>query len=114
QAAAAQANGGPIMFGPDNKKVYVSASADNAAETLGLYFYNPATGKRKLLYANPKVDIRRVIESFDRKSLVGVAIEPGKPQIIALNTKAPRILLLAALRQALPGVQVNITSWTKD
>jgi dipeptidyl aminopeptidase/acylaminoacyl peptidase len=78
------------------------------------HFYNPATGKKKLLYANPKVDIRGVIESFDRKSLVGVKIEPGKPQIIALDTKAPRIQLLAGLRQALTGVQVNITSWTKD
>lgn len=114
QAYAAVSNGGPIMFGPENKKVYVRAPANNAAETTGLYFYNPETGKKKLLYANPKVDIRGVIESFDRKSLVGVKIEPGKPQIIALDTKAPRIQLLVALRQALPGVQVNITSWTKD
>jgi hypothetical protein len=39
QAAAAQAAGGPIMFGPDNEKVYVSAQTDNAAATKGLYFY---------------------------------------------------------------------------
>ncbi|MGH8274335.1 MAG: alpha/beta hydrolase family protein, partial [Gammaproteobacteria bacterium] len=114
QAAAALDTGGPIMFGPDNKTVYFDDWTNNAAETMGLYSYNLAAGTKKLLYANPTVDLGEVIESFDRQSLVGVRIYPGKPETLALNPKAPRIQLLAALHQALPNVQVEITSWTRN
>lgn len=113
-AAAALQTGGPVMFGPDNESVYFRDWTQNAAETMGLYSYNLNTGKKKRLYANPHVDIAGLIESFDRTSIVGVSIEPGKPQTLALNPKAPRIQLLAALRQALPKAHVDITSWTKD
>ncbi|MDN5864765.1 MAG: S9 family peptidase [Gammaproteobacteria bacterium] len=113
-AAAALATGGPIMFGPDNESVYFRTWADNAARTMGLYSYDLNTGKKRLLYDNPAVDLGGVIESFDRKSLVGVEVYPGEPEILALKPKSARIQLLAALKQALPNSQVNITSWTRD
>ncbi len=113
-AAASLSIGGPIMFGPNNKNVYVEYWTNNPAETMGLYSYNFATGKKNLLYANPTVNIGSVIESFNRKSIVGLYIEPGKPEALALKPKSQRIQLLSALSQALPNVQVNITSWTRD
>jgi len=112
-AAASLSTGGPIMFGPDNKNVYVEYWANNPAETMGLYSYNFATGKKKLLYANPTVDIGSILESFDRKSIVGLYIEPGKPEVLALKPKSQRIQLLAMLIRALPNMQVDIMSWTK-
>ncbi|MGH8225183.1 MAG: alpha/beta hydrolase family protein [Gammaproteobacteria bacterium] len=114
EAAAAVENGGPVMFGPDNKIVYFRYWTDNAAETMGLYSYDFDTGKKTLLYANPTVDVGSLIESFPRTSLVGLHIEPGKPEVIALNVKSQRIQLLAGLKQAFPGLQVGITSWAKD
>ncbi len=114
EAAAALQTGGPIMFGSDNKTVYFENWTNNPAETMGLYSYDLGNDNEKLLYANPTVDIGSAIESFSRKKLVGVNIMPGKPEILALNPKAPRIQLLAALRKALPNVQINITSWTRD
>ncbi len=114
EAAAALMTGGPIMFGPHNKTVYFEDWTHNAAETMGLYSYNVKTGKKTLLYANPKVDLDGVIESFNRRSLVGLTIEPGKPEIIALKPKSPRIQLLAELKRALPKDQVEIISWTKN
>ncbi len=120
-AAAAVANGGPVMFGPDNKTVYVEYWADNPAETMGLYRYDFDTGKKILLYANPTVDVggefpdyTPFIESFSRDNLVGLRIMPGELQTLALDPKAPRIQLLAALSRVLPNVQIEITSWTKD
>lgn len=112
--AAALMTGGPIMFGPHNKTVYFEDWTHNAAETMGLYSYNVKTGKKTLLYANPKVDLGGVMESFNRRSLVGLTIEPGKPEIIALKPKSPRIQLLAELKRALPKDQVEIISWTKN
>ncbi|HEX5314573.1 MAG TPA: S9 family peptidase [Gammaproteobacteria bacterium] len=113
-AAAALMTGGPVMFGPDNKTVYVKSWADNPAETLGLYSFDFDTGAEKLLYANPAVDVDRTLSSFERDSLVGLQIEPGRPETLALNAQAPRMQLLAALQQALPGVQTNTVSWTRD
>lgn len=114
EAASALMTGGPIMFGPHNKSVYFEDWTDNAAETMGLYSYNLTSGKKKLLYANPTVDLGGVIESFNRRSLVGLTVEAGKPEIIALKPKSPRIQLLAELERALPKVQVEIVSWAND
>lgn len=105
--------GGPVMFTPDNKGMYYETWADNSAQTMGLYTYNFKTGRKKLLYNNPKVDIGGVIRSFDRKSIVGVYIEPGKPETLALNTKAPKIQLLAELEHMFPNKQVNIKNSTR-
>jgi dipeptidyl aminopeptidase/acylaminoacyl peptidase len=114
EAAAAMETGGPIMFGPDNNSVNFKDWTDNAAETMGLYSYDPSSGEKKRLYVNPKADIAGAIGSFSRKKIVGVRIEPGKPQILALDPKSPRMQVLAAVHQALPKAHVEITSWTKD
>lgn len=113
-AAASLSTGGPIMFGPNNKAVYFEYWADNPAETMALYSYDFDTGKKTLLYANPEVNVGGLIESFNRKSLVGLYTEPDKPEARALDPESPKIQLLAQLMQILPNRQVNITSWTKD
>ncbi|MGH8161887.1 MAG: alpha/beta hydrolase family protein [Gammaproteobacteria bacterium] len=119
---AAIEGGGPIMFGPNNQAVYFMDWANNAAETMGLYSYNFKTGKKKLIYANPTVgvgggafgDYGAFIPSFNRQSLVGLRIMPGKPETLAFNPKSRRIQLLATISQALPNAQVEITSATRD
>lgn len=121
KAAAALETSRPIMFGPDNKTVYIEELADNPAETTGLYSFNFDTGKKTLLYANSVVGVGGVysdyspfIESFSRDNLVGLRIMPGEPETLALNQNAPRMQLLAALTRALPDVQIGVASWTKD
>lgn len=110
---------GPIMFGPGNKSIYFQEWSNNAARTQGLYKINMSTGEKRLLYANPIVDVGysgqadSFIKSFDRKSLVGFRYMPGKEQTAAIDTRAPKIRLLAMLSQALPGKQVEITSWSR-
>ena len=112
-AAASLMTGGPVMFTRNNNGMYYEAWADNPAQTMALYTYDFKTRQKKLLYANPDVDVGDLIYSFDRKSIVGAYIEPGKPEIIALNPKAPKIQLLAQLKQIFPNKQVDITSSTK-
>lgn len=121
-AAEVQDVGGPIMFGSANKEVYYNAWSDNKGQTSGLYEFDPDTGKGKLLFLNNTVDVgigefpdtNPFIKSFDGKSIVGLRIMPGKIEIDALDAKAPRIQLLAALQNTFPGKAVVIVSHTRD
>src|SRR5699024_9458824 len=107
-AAAALQTGAPLMFGPKNNFIYFEGWTRNAAETMGLFRYNPKTDKKTLIYSNPTVDVMSVIPSFDHKSIVGVWVMPGKPEVVALNPKSPRIQLLAALSHAIQDAKVEI------
>ena len=108
----------PIMFGPDNKTFYIPGIADNRNLTYGLYKIDPTTGKKKLLYANPDVDVGyneiSYIESFNRESLVGLRTMPGKINTLVLDGHSAKIQLMAALTQSIPHKQIEITSWTRD
>lgn len=112
----------PIMFGPHDKTFYFPDIANNRHLTYGLYRIEPATGEKKILYSSPSVDIGYAgpasktpyIKSFDRKSLVGLRIMPGKTDTLVLNSHSAKIRLLAALTQDFPKRQIEFTSWTRD
>lgn len=112
----------PIMFGPNNINVYFPDWTGDGAQTIGLFAFNTKTGQTKLVYDNKTVDVGigefsdtdPYIKSFDRKSLVGLRLMPGKIETRVLNAGAPRIQLLAALQHVFPNKATEIVSHTRD
>lgn len=110
----------PVMFGPQNRELYLTDWTDNSAKTIGLYAMDTQSGKAKLVYASPTVDVGysgfadAYIKTFDRKSLIGLRTMPGLPDTEILDAKSPKVRLLAGLNQALSTRQFEITSWTDD
>ncbi len=114
----------PVMFTDHGKSYYWIGPADNPALTFGLYLVNARTGKRKLLYANPRFSLfagsdnffaaAGLISSFDRQRIVGVRIMPGKLKTVALDPGSAHMRLLAALERLFPGKVVELTSWAKQ
>lgn len=112
----------PISFVADNNSLYLAAWSDNPAQTLGLYRINFSDNTKSLVYSNPIVDVgigefpvtEPYVLSFDQKSIVGARIMPGLPETRVFKSQDPRIQLLAMISKALPGSQLEITSWTQD
>ena len=112
----------PVMFTPDNKRIYVIQNVDNKNETKALMLYDPQNGTEKLIYDNKVVDIGGsdfadygpLIYSYSGEKLVGLRIMPGKVETLALDPHSAKIQDLAALAQVFPKQQVQITSATRN
>lgn len=111
----------PLMFAPDNKRIYVIQNVANKNETKGLVLYDPENGTEKLLYDNKAVDVGGsdfagygpLIYSYNGDKLVGLRMMPGKVETLALDPHSAKIQDLAALGQVFPKQQVQITSATR-
>jgi dipeptidyl aminopeptidase/acylaminoacyl peptidase len=66
------------------------------------------------LYAHPLVDVDAAVENLAGDAVIGVRVDPGKPEHRWLDEDDASAKLYASLERAFPGQTVEITSATAD
>jgi len=106
----------PIAFSEDNKKVYWLENKEKP--TQGIYEYDIATKKRKLLFRHNIVDSSpfwlRSSQDPTKSFIAGATFMDGKPQRHYFDETSPSSALLKSLESAFKGFYINITSSTRD
>lgn len=119
---------GPAGFTGDDKRIYWFGRT--ASKTLGLFTFDPDTGKRESLFGDPSDDIAYdpffddyghdgsgLIWSFDYAPghhVIAVETMPGLPAVHIIDPDDPKADILAKLFDAFPGQHVEITSNSRD
>lgn len=101
----------PLFFTYDNKYLYVSSNLkrDKAA----IYKYDIANGKfLEKIFEHPEVDVSSLLSSDKRKKILGVSYNTDKRHYKFFDKS--RAELQKTLESKLPGVEVAITSASKD
>ncbi|TXK64419.1 S9 family peptidase [Alkalisalibacterium limincola] len=102
----------PVGFAEDGVHVYMRGESEQGLDSL--YLLNPETGERTDVFAHDQVDFDGLVYSADRRTLLGVRVEPGKPEIHYLQPDHPEVRIRAGLEQAFPGHAVWISSQSLD
>lgn len=102
----------PAGFAPDGVSVYMVGGSEEG--TSRLYLLNPETGEQSDVFVHDQVQIDRLVYASDRRTLIGVQVEPGRPEIHYLDVDHPEVRFRAGLEQAFPGQFVHIQGQTVD
>lgn len=102
----------PAGFHEDGQRVYMRGQSEGGLDVL--YLLDPETGERTDVFAHDQVDFDGLVYSADRRTLLGVRVEPGKPEIHYLQPDHPEVRIRAGLEQAFPGHAVSIPSESMD
>ncbi len=101
----------PIGFDVNNEILY--AFSNIGRDKAALYTYDPNTNKLSdMIYGRDDVDLGGLIYSRKDNRLLGVTYFNDYPHRVYFDKKEER--LMAGLKQAFPGKQVNFTSQTED
>ena len=100
----------PLGFTPDNRRLWLLSA--QGRDKLALYEWDPASGRRKLVFGRNDVDLAGGAFSPKDHRLLAVSYETDKPQVHYLDPKFDR--LQKALDKALPDRLNRILSLTDD
>lgn len=110
------ANINAIGLSADEKRFYFTSNHDQpSSDSNGLFEFDMATGKMKLLYRHPDVDIRGGVYSNDGQ-LIGVYLEPGYPEYhyIVEEENKTEIAMRQSLSAAFRNEHVSVRNSTND
>ncbi len=101
----------PLDFTFDDKNLYVSSNLDR--DKAAIYTYDPEKGKLlDLIYANPNVDVDRILRSEKRKVLTGVAYTTDKTRYQFLDNQ--RLAIQEDLEAQIPGYEVAVAGMDRE
>ncbi|HET7587359.1 MAG TPA: alpha/beta fold hydrolase [Gammaproteobacteria bacterium] len=109
-----------VDFAPGGQGMYLLDYGSDGAQTLSLYRLDLSTGKRTVLYSNPKVGIDStlfhdgLIWGPEHKRIVAVETMYGVPKLSLLKADGPVAKVLTAFSGSFPGQYPKILSWSKD
>lgn len=98
----------PISFSQDNKKLYFTIPINNGTD--GLYEYDLALNKSKLLFHDKQVDITQFIKNFNQNRVIAVGTELALPKYHYIEPEDTKAKLHKLLRKAFSGSDIIITS----
>ncbi|QBB69778.1 S9 family peptidase [Pseudolysobacter antarcticus] len=101
----------PRRFSRDGKAVYFGCGVGKAA---GLCSWDIEARKFSALSPPEDSDINGMVWSADRKDIVALRYEPGRPKLVVLDKQAPAVKILGTLMQKFGGEEVRIDSSTRD
>ena len=102
----------PRRFSRDGKAVYFGCGVGGKAS--GLCSWDIETRKFSALSPPEDSDINGMVWSADRKDIVALRYEPGRPKLVVLDKQAPVVKILGTLMQKFGGEEVRIDSSTRD
>ena len=102
----------PWMFAPDNRRVYFAVS--DRGEPARLVLLDPATGDEQVVAQHPVVDPSSWVASSDRRTLLAVRYDDGKPRYEIIDAAHPEARVLAGLVQAFPDHTVRFANMSDD
>jgi len=101
----------PLFFTFDNKNLYVASNIGRDKEAI--YEYDVKNKKNiRLLYEHPEVDVNSLMKSDKRKKITGTYYYTEKLYYHFFDED--REQLQAELEKRLPGVEVRVSSMSKD
>lgn len=104
---------GPVGFTKDNKDILMFEYGESGAETLGLYRYDPETGKSTLWFAPQQTDIAGLVRGPHGKVVAAITMH-GRPGLVLLSQEGATAKILKAFAGAFPDEFPDIVSWTRD
>lgn len=112
----AQLNTGPIDFTSDDRGLYLYEYGDagGGSPMLGLYKYDPASGKQTLLYADKNNDVDSVMFGPRGKQIVAAVVMDGRPRLMLLDQDGIAAKVLKTAAANFPGETPRVVSWTQD
>jgi dipeptidyl aminopeptidase/acylaminoacyl peptidase len=97
----------PVGWSPDGDKILYEDNID--APTVGLYWVDPKTGEKELIYRHPKVDVSAYDLRRDAAGRIwGVNIEYDYPKTIILDESNPEAQLYQQLVKTFKGARLQI------
>lgn len=103
-----------LGFSADNSRAYFASNHDMVTkDTQGVFEYDFQTGKLKLVYRHPEVDVQSVIRAHDG-AVLGVYVMPGRTEAVFFDETHPDTRFLKGLMASFPNESVHITSYTDD
>jgi dipeptidyl aminopeptidase/acylaminoacyl peptidase len=103
----------PQVFSRDDSHVYMSCGA--AGKVAALCPWDTATKTMQApVWSNASVTMDGLVESLDRRDVVGVYSMPGFPAAEAIVPDADAIKAIGVMSHQLPGESVRIVSSTND
>lgn len=102
----------PIIFHPDNKRVYFRISRDG--EPAGIYLVDPETNEETLVQSNPNVDTYASLVSSDQRTLLGTLAYDGIPAYSFIDKEHPESKVYAGLINAFPEHVVSFHGISND
>ena len=101
----------PLYFTFDDKQLYVASNIGR--DKTAIFRYDPKTKEYlDLIYENDEVDVSNLMRSRFKKKVTGVAYVTDKRQYHFFD--AEREALQKSLERKLPGVEVVVTSMSRD
>lgn len=101
-----------VGFSADNRTAFMRMEQDSGPD--GLFAYDMASGERRLVFRDPRVDISGLLFSPKDGGLVAVQVMDGLPRVELLVADDPFARQLQAVAKGFPGAEVWPTSYTRD
>ena len=102
----------PLMLTRDGKQALFQTQRKDGPDVVETY--DPATGKRAALYADPESDPITLVTSFDDDAVIGAYYNPTSPRLHLFKPDHPDAALIQELQAAFPGRIVVPGSSSKD
>jgi len=102
----------PLMFAPDNQRVYMQGSRDGKPAVTVLL--DAETGKEEVVSANPISDPRGMLTSGDGSTLLAIEYLPGQPEYQIIAPTHPEARAIAGLIAAFPNASLRFGNASQD
>ncbi len=102
----------PITFNRDGKIVYFRCGVEGKGSAI--CGWDVATRKFNALSPADHNDVSGIVRSADRKDIVALRYEPGRPKLAVLDKQSDGVKLLTNLMQKFPGQDVLLGTSTRD